>query len=185
MAPKTRITRKMILDAGFNIVREKGHEALNVRAIAKHLGCSTQPVLYSFQTMEEIHREVYYQADLFHTEYIMSGAEGSDSPLLSIGLAYIRFGAEEPHLFRYLFQTNHFRDMDIDTMVSAPDAAPLIAVTADEFGCSKEQALERFRIMFIFVHGSASLLANNAMSYDAEKTEIMLKSIFNQAAIRD
>ena len=44
MPPKARITRDMILDAAFDLVRAEGHEALNVRTLAKRLGCSTQPI---------------------------------------------------------------------------------------------------------------------------------------------
>ena len=34
MPPKVRITKKMVADASFEVVRASGHENLNVRTIA-------------------------------------------------------------------------------------------------------------------------------------------------------
>ncbi|MBP5279337.1 MAG: TetR/AcrR family transcriptional regulator, partial [Erysipelotrichaceae bacterium] len=90
MPPKTRITREMILDAGLAIIREKGHENLNARSIASYLKCSTQPVLYSFKTVDEIRDAVYEIADSYHSEYIMPKGTNKD-PLLELGLNYVRF----------------------------------------------------------------------------------------------
>ena len=179
MAPKTKISKDMILNAAFDLVRQYGHEALNARSLAEKLNCSTQPILYQFASMEEIRQAVYQKADEFHTQYLFSGAEQDPSPMLSIGLAYIRFGHEEPHLFRLLFQTNHFHGLSLDSLITDPETAPLLAVTAEAFGCGKEQAAGLFRTMFILVHGYAALLANNAMEYEEKQAEQMLVSVFS------
>ena len=52
MPPRSKITREMIIDAAYEIVRESGEGSLNARSIADRLGCSTQPVLYVFRTMD-------------------------------------------------------------------------------------------------------------------------------------
>ena len=106
MPPKPKITKDMILDASFEIVREQGHEMLNVRAIAAKLKCSTQPVMYNFKTIEEIRTQTYKRADEYHSAYIMPRGKSCDDPLLELGMNYIRFGYEEKNLFRFLFQTN-------------------------------------------------------------------------------
>ena len=54
MPPKVKITKQMIEEASFELIRANGHENLNARAISEHLGCSTQPVLYAFKTVDEI-----------------------------------------------------------------------------------------------------------------------------------
>ncbi len=54
MPPKVKITKKMVADAAFELVKTSGHENLNARTISEYLECSTQPVLYSFKTMDEI-----------------------------------------------------------------------------------------------------------------------------------
>ena len=59
MPPKVKVSKKMVMDASFEVIRTSGHENLNARTIAEHLGCSTQPVLYSFKTMDEIREAAY------------------------------------------------------------------------------------------------------------------------------
>ena len=120
MAPKTKITREMILDAAFEIIRKNGDGALNARAIAEFLHCSTQPILYQFKTMGEIRDAVYEAADRFHTETIMRGAETAEDPFLGIGLAYIRFGRDEKNLFRFLFQSNRYDGISLADLISSP-----------------------------------------------------------------
>lgn len=101
MPPKARITREMIVRAGFELVRANGFGGVSVRSIAERLHCSTQPVLYAFSTADEIRRAVYEETDRFHSEYLMNVRDGD--MLLGIGLNYIRFAIEEPNLFRFLF----------------------------------------------------------------------------------
>lgn len=48
MPPKAKITKNMIIDAAFQVVREAGVESINARTVAERLNCSTQPVMYHF-----------------------------------------------------------------------------------------------------------------------------------------
>ena len=102
MPPKPKITREMIIDAAWDIVRTSGENNLNTRNIADRLGCSTQPVLYAFHTMEEIRERVYRKADEYHSEYLMQMNASDPNPSVSIWKNYIRFSVEEKHLFRFL-----------------------------------------------------------------------------------
>ena len=101
MPPKVKITKEMIENASFEVIRERGHENLSARTIAEYLKCSTQPVLYSFRTVDEIREAAYGIADRYHTEFIMP-KETDEIPILALGLNYVRFGQEEKNLFRFL-----------------------------------------------------------------------------------
>lgn len=164
MPPKVRVTREMVLDAAYSLVREEGYEELNARAVARRLQCSTQPVMYNFTTAEALRNAVYERADAYHSEYIMRIGQGN--PALSLGLNYIRFAAEEPNLFRFLFLSDHFGGMDMETLLHAPELHPLLDVLAHLAGRSEEAIREQFRAMFIMAHGYACLLAGNSMRYD-------------------
>ena len=178
MPPKARITKEMVIEAGLGIVRREGQENLNVRRIATELGCSTQPVMYHFKTMDELKAEIYDVADGLHTEYIVSGYEGIENPMLSIGLNYIRFAEKEKHLFRFLFQSDKFRNIGFREMLENEETEFLIKPLAEQSGFSPEQAKEVFETLFICVHGFAGLLANNSMEYNEEYSADMLKNIF-------
>lgn len=177
MPPKVKITKNMILDASFEIIRSSGHENLNARAIAEYLKCSTQPVLYNFKTVDEIREAVYHIVDEYHTEYIMP-KENDDNPMLALGLNYVRFGQEEKNFFRFLFQTNKFGGMDMTALMENPALSDIISVMAKGIGCDEAEAGEMFLTFFVIVHGLASLLANNAMEYDEEQSMKMLKNVF-------
>lgn len=177
MPPKVRITKEMVAEASFEVIQTKGHENLNARTIAETLGCSTQPVLYSYKTVDEIREAAYRKADAYHTSYIMP-KEQDNNPMLELGLNYVRFGHEEKNLFRFLFQTDKFGGMDVDTLMSDPDLSSILEIMAKGLACEECEAREMFLAFFCVSHGLASLLANNSMEYDEALCRKMLEQVF-------
>ena len=182
MPPKPKVTRDDIVAAAFELVRKQGHEQLNTRKLASELGCSTQPLLYWFDSMEDIRRETYAAADGFHTAFLMEGIGQADDPLLALGINYVRFGYEEPRLFRFLFQTDGLGAQDIGALLDGPDLGQMIGLVAQEVGISESDARTVFLSLVIAAHGYASLLANNAISFDGQIVSMALTSA-NMGAI--
>ena len=178
MPPKVKITKKMVEDASFELIRAKGHENLNARTISEYLGCSTQPVLYTFRTVDEIREAAYSRADQYHTEFIMP-KETDKNPMLALGLNYVRFGNEEKNLFRFLFQTNKFGGKDIDMLLGDPELTGILEVMAGGLKADIEKARDMFMTFFCVAHGLASLLANNSMEYDEEQIKKILENVFD------
>ncbi len=178
MPPKAKVTRDMILEAAFALVRQEGHSALNARALARKLGCSTQPILYNFATMEALWDAVYEKADAFHSAAILPATGEGPDALLLLGLNYVRFGQEEKHLFRFLFETNRFGGMGMESLIRLPGANEMVAVLAQGLGCPQEAAERVFLTFFAVVHGLGSLLCNNAMAYDEAACARMLETVF-------
>ena len=178
MPAKPKVTRSDIVQAALALIREQGHGELNARMLAERLGCSTQPLLYWFASMDEIRREAYAAADTLHTGFIMDGLEQADDPLLALGINYVRFGHEEPHLFRFLFQTDGLGAQDVEALFENPDLGPMLGLVAQEAGISEDDARSVFLSLFIAAHGYASLLANNAISFDEELVSMALTSAY-------
>ena len=181
MPPKARFTRDDIVAAAFGLVRERGHECLNARLLAEALGCSTQPLLYQFESMDQIRRETYRVADEFHTGFLMTGLDQAEDPLMALGLNYVRFAHEEPRLFRFLFQTDGLGAHDLAALLDNPDLAEMIALVGNAAGISEDDARTMFLSLFISAHGFASLLANNAIDYDERLVSTVLVSAYNGA----
>lgn len=177
MPPKVKITKKMVADASFEVIRASGHENLNARTISEYLGCSTQPVLYSFKTVDEIREAAYEIADGYHTEFIMPKDE-DENPMLALGLNYVRFGHEEKNLFRFLFQTDKFGGKDVAVLMSDPGLSGIMEIMAAGLEADIEQAREMFLTFFCVAHGMASLLANNSIEYDERQCKKMLENVF-------
>ncbi len=181
MPPKTKITREMIIDAGFEIVREQGHESVSARTIAERLNCSTQPVLYSFKTVEEIKRAVYERIDGFHTEYLMNVQD--ENVLLGIGLNYIRFAVNEPNFFRYLFQSGYAKEHSLLEMIDSDELEPVLSAMRQAMGMSLKKTKEIFLTIALFAHGYASIIANNSLELDEELAASHLKRAYRGAVL--
>lgn len=178
MPARAKVTRNDIVEAALRLVRTQGHEALNARTLAGELGCSTQPLLYHFGSMDQIRREAWHAADGLHTAALLSGLEQAGDPLLALGLNYVRFGHEEPRLFRFLFQTDGLGVQDVGALLDSPDLSQMMALVSQEAGICAEDARTVFLSLFVVAHGYASLLANNAISFDETLVTTALTSAY-------
>lgn len=172
MPKKPATTREAMIEGAFRLIREKGHEFLTARNLASLLSCSTQPVMYQFPNLDTLRDLTYRKADAFHSEYILAGGD-----LLEIGLRYIRFAEEEPHLFRFLFQSGRFSGSGLEDLIRAPETAELLTAVSEEEGLKAEDAAAFLEPLAAAVHGYASLIANNAMKYDPGRVREALITI--------
>lgn len=145
---------------------------------SEQLNCSTQPVLYYFSTVEDIKKAVYEKADTYHTNYIMNLENDYGNPLLTIGMNYIKFAIEERNLFCFIFQSNEFSGTNLFDLLNAEELSPLLMVLQQQLELSQDLTKEIFSTLFIFVHGYASLFANNQMFYDEEQLINALTKVF-------
>ena len=58
MPTKIKISKDMILDAAFEIVRKDGIEKLSNRELANKLKCSIRPIYYQFENVDEMQQEL-------------------------------------------------------------------------------------------------------------------------------
>ena len=54
MPAAKKVSRDEIIDAAIDVLRDDGFSAINARSVAKKLGCSTQPIYFSFKNMDEL-----------------------------------------------------------------------------------------------------------------------------------
>lgn len=183
MPAKIKATKEMIIDAAFEIAREIGAENINARTVSEKLNCSTQPVMYHFATIEELKRAVYVKADLYHSEYLMNIRSQQNGAMLGIGLNYIRFAIEEPHLFRFLFQSNFFNGTTMVELIDAEELMPVLSAMQQALEMSIEQTKKVFLTVFLFAHGYASIIANNSLKYDENIINEQLKQAYRGAIL--
>lgn len=178
MPRKARITKEDVVEAAFGVAREQGGEGISARSVASRLGCSTQPVLYHFSTIEELRKAAHARADAYHTEYLLARAEDSPDPLLAIGLRFIRFAAEEPHLFRFLFQSGYAAGPSLQDIFEAEELGPVLSAMQEAMGTDATRTKAVFRTLALVVHGYASLLASNGISYDKDEISAHLRHVY-------
>ena len=183
MPPKAKITKDMIIAAAFEIARKTGAENINARTVSQKLNCSTQPVMYHFATIEELRKAAYKKTGNYHTEYLMNIPETQEDIMLGIGVNYIRFAIEEPHLFRFLFQSNFFTGTTLPEMIDAEELAPVLSAMQGAVGGSIERMKEIFLTIFLFAHGYASIIANNSLEYDEELIKAHMERAYTGAVL--
>lgn len=183
MPAKAKVTKEMIVDAAFAVAREAGAENINARTVSDRLHCSTQPVMYHFATIEELKRTVYAKADLYHSEFLMNMKKTPKGAALGIGMNYIRFAIEEPHLFRFLFQSDYFSGGTLLELIDAEELSPVLSAMQGALGIGMEQTKKIFLIVFLFAHGYASIIANNALQYDEEMINSQLERAYRGAIL--
>ena len=183
MPPRAKITKDMVVNAAFEVARKTGAENINARIVANKLKCSTQPVMYHFETIEALKIAAYKKADAYHTAYLMNIPETQESVLLGIGLNYIRFAVEEPHLFRFLFQSGFASQHSLLEMIDSEELLPVLSVMQKAMDINIEQTKEVFVTLALFVHGYASIIANNSLEYDEILITTHLERVYTGAIL--
>jgi len=165
MPPKIKISKSDIVSAAINIVRKSGAEALNARAIAAELNCSTQPIFSNYGSMYEIKEEVINSAYELYQEYLKEDMQSGRYPVYKAGgMAYIRFAKEEKELFKLLFmrdRTNENKKTDEQWQVFED-------IIMKNTGLTRQQASLFHLEMWIYVHGIATMLATSYLPLEWE-----------------
>ena len=181
MPPKAKITKEMIVDVAFGIIQREGVDKVTARSISQQLNCSTQPVLYHFATVEDIKKAVYKKADEYHSDYIMNMENDYGDPMLTIGMNYIDFARKERNIFQFLFQSNEFSGASILELLEMEEILPILTMLQHELELALDEVKEVFSTLFIFVHGYASLYANNTMIYEEANVISAIENVFKGA----
>lgn len=168
MARKESITKETVLNAAFEMARKEGASQISARTLAVKAGCSTQPIFRLYKNMDEVLEDVFAAAADFYEHYYLSFSKLSDTPFVNMGLAYIRFAQEEPHLFRLLFLSENRYGKSLYDLLNGSNGAVVREInTAKLYGCSNPSAM--FMKMWICIHGAAAMALTG--DYDLQKEE--------------
>ena len=175
MPPKVKITKEDIIKTAVDLVRTEGMDAVNARAVASALNCSTQPVFSNFATMDELQEATLSAAYDIYLDFLKNEAESGKYPQYkSFGMAYIRFAEEEKELFKFLFMRDR-RGKDISP---SPDFTESVEMIMKANSVTKEKAELMHLEMWSCVHGIGTMLATSFLSLDSELISDMLTDIY-------
>ncbi len=179
MPPKVRFTKDDLLDAGLAIARRGGLEAINARALARELGCSTQPIFRAFDSMERVRAGVLERARAEYARFITGSAGLAATPYKAAGLAYVSFAREEPELFRMLFMCDQGKQTPAEDQSLGYVLDALVART----GFTRERA-EAFHLkQWVFVHGLAAMAATRYGELPPERLDALLTEQFEASML--
>lgn len=79
MARKTQISKEVILQKGLELLIRDGYSSVNIKSLAKEIGCSTQPLVWHFENMEGLRKAL--------SEYALNYANSKMCPTADNAIA--------------------------------------------------------------------------------------------------
>lgn len=171
MARKEQITKQVILDGAFNLLREQGSDMVTARKLAAYIGCSTQPIFRVYQNMDELYADVFEKAKTHYEEYCLNYQKESDVPFVDLGLCYIQYAKDELNLFKLLFMTSHDENNTMYDLLNGKEQGFVIKELKRIPNLNMENAGNIFMKIFIFIHGMASMATCG--EFDLTKEEVI------------
>ena len=168
MASEKRITRESILQAATQTIRSGGAEALTVRHIAKALGCSTQPLYYEFENIQEL-KDVLY--DYIREHFLKFHSDSYKA----FGQSFLSFAMREKELFRFLYLQRRQPSQDL---LDDLNWEMLISLLAKNLEMPMETAREMHRQMQFRCYGLGVMLAIGYQSMTQEQIDQELTDFF-------
>ena len=183
MPRKTVILKEDIIKTSVEIVRTSGPDALNARAVAKALGCSTQPVFSNFRNMQDLMDSVVGRSLELYDDFIKKefGRNQGYPPYKTYGMGYIRFAMEESNLFKLLFMRDRRNEESSAEDKTFYEVIPLIMKA---LGLTEKEAQMFHLEMWTFVHGIAAMSATSYCSWDMEQASKALTDIYQGLILR-
>ena len=170
MPPHVKYPREAVVQAAVSVVRKGGLSALNARAIAAELGCSTQPLYSVLGSMEEVRAAVYSEAARLFEAYLSREETSSDvPPYKASGLALLRFANEEKELYKLLLLRDRSGEKEQGEELGLAGATQSVYQSIMEStGYSLQTAKAFHSHMFVYIQGMASMLVSGYQRYDEE-----------------
>ena len=174
MPPKPKVTKEQVIEAAAHIVRKEGMSGLTAKSLAAQLHCSTQPIFWLFEGMEEVRGAVTEKALEKFDEYLRT--EVADvSAYKAIGLNYIRFAAEETEFFKLLFMSE---SSGKDILTSHTEQAYVLHVLETKENITGARAQDIYEEMWLFSHGIATMIATGTATFTPERIKEMLTAVY-------
>lgn len=180
MPSSPKIPKELILEHALKILIREGYSALNIKALAKEIGCSTQPISWHFGNMEGFRKALAEYALNYANNKMRPTAENAIAAFEQVGIAFIHIAVTEPNLFRFLylegysgFPTDHF-----DAIVADKNNAELIKRISKNLAISEESAGRYLQNTIIYTYGIATLAATGIIN----ATEEEMMQLVNRAA---
>ncbi len=182
MAPKQKITREMIIEAGFELAKKNGIDSVNSRNVAKELSCSTQPVFSQFASMEELRKSIFDYACEKSINEILANKDKSNFLSLTTRW-YLNLMRNERNLYKLIYFSSGFSPNSIiDMMLNYKSNTALLNKIQFEYSLTEIQSKSILLRTFSLLHGIGSLVTFNDLEIsDDEIADLVKKTVIEMA----
>ena len=186
MARKTQISKEVILEKAFQLLVREGYANINIIALAKEIGCSTQPIASQFGNMDRLRTELLEYCLEFLKNYYSVAGDGASSVLESIAGRYVELALDYPNLYKYIYISEHDGEKmgQIIKSLRAKNQDKILCMIQEEYGISYEKAKDYMMNLQIYVHGISSFAVTKVEFPSKEAVMNMIHKV-NHAFIKD
>ena len=176
MPSSPKIKKEDMLQAALEIVVQDGYAALNIKAVAKKLGCSTAPISWQFGGMDGLRQELIPFAEQYVEKTYYSFSENEFVTFEQRGKGTIDLALEKPYLFRFLYtgERSQLLSDGFELKPDPSDGTNVYEKIADLLEITVEQAMNFAMTMIVYTQGIGTLIASGIVQDTKENMYRML-----------
>lgn len=176
MPSSPKIKKEDMLQAALEIVAQDGYAALNIKAVAKKLGCSTAPISWQFGGMDGLRQELIPFAEQYVEKTYYSFSENEFVAFEQRGKGTVDLALEKPYLFRFLYtgERSQLLSNGFELQQDPSDGINMYEKIADLLEITIEQAMDFAMTMMVYTQGMGTLIASGIVQDTKENMYCML-----------
>ena len=176
MPSSPKIKKEDMLQAALELIAQDGYAALNIKAVAKKLKCSTAPISWQFGGMDGLREELIPFAEQYveNTYYRLN--ENEFVTFEQRGKGTIDLALENPNLFRFLYmgERSQLLSIGFELQTDNPDEINIYQKMADLLGITSKQVMDFAMTMMVYTQGIGTLIASGIVKDTKENMYHML-----------
>ena len=176
MGRSVRIPKEKLLQTGLRMLIKNGYSSINITALAKEAGCSTQPVAWHFGNMESFRSELAaYALDYVNGKMTLDSGDPMED-YLHIGSVYVDMAFDEPKLVRFLqLDMAGSRSSEGIGFIFEDKKNELLAGRiAEKFGMDVMTARRFMQSAAIYTQGLVSMISSGAVKCERDEAHKLL-----------
>ena len=179
MPPKPKFTKEEIVDKAFELVRDKGFDALTSRELGNRLGSSARPIFTVFKDMNEVKSEVKKKAEDLLNEYL-TRAENYEVMYKQAIKETIQFASDEPYLFQLLFLRNSDEPGNFEFMKDKfkDQINRYFEFLKKNYQLNDEEVGIIFKHTSVYVYGVGAMCAEKVCTFSDDQLNDLLGEVF-------
>lgn len=165
-----------MLQAALKLIAKNGYAALNIKAVAKELGCSTAPISWQFGGMDGLREELIPFVEQYIENTYYSQSNNEFTTFEQRGKGTIDLALENPNLFRFLYtgERSQLLSTGFELHMDSLDADNLYQKMAEMLGITPKQVMDFAMTMMVYTQGIGTLIASGIVKDTKENMYCML-----------
>lgn len=179
MPSSPKIPKERILETALQMLIRDGYESINIKAVAKELGCSTQPISRHFGNMDAFRAELTKVAGQYVKNKLNPPEGEFEEDPKRFGQIYCDIAMDEPNLFRFVCMGGSGRQEKngMSSWLDYEQNTRVMEHMICKYNLTPESAGKYVQTMIIYFHGIACLIASGLIVEKRETIYQMLEDV--------